>query len=70
MSLYTKNICRWTDCTEREALCVESYMRLRFRVLDGLSHPEFVEEANAALACVRQDPQQAESLAKTYGLLK
>lgn len=70
MSLYKKLICDCTNCTEEEAPCVESYMRLRFRVLDGLSPREFKKEAKEALACVRYNPQEARLLAKSYGLIK
>lgn len=47
---------------------VEAYMRLEYATLDHLDPAKFRREARSAAACVRQDPDQAEALAVSYGL--
>ena len=64
-SWYTSQIrAAVSDCDPRH---VEAYMRLEFSTLDGLSS-RFAKEARAAAACVREDVDAAERLAKSYGL--
>jgi hypothetical protein len=48
---------------------VEAYMRLGYSTLDGMSHQMFAHEVGIGVICVREDGlQNAEALAKTYGL--
>lgn len=66
--MYQKMIVRLIGCTETEARLVEGFMRLEHSTLDGLSQSKFKSEAKIGLDCVRQDPKEAELLAKSFGL--
>lgn len=48
---------------------VEAYMRLGYSTLDGMSRQQFAREVRIGVVCAREDGiQNAEALAKTYGL--
>lgn len=66
-SHYTHSIIAMTACTPDEARHAEGYMRLTFGTLDHLGG-SFKREAKKALVVARENPELAESNARSYGL--
>ena len=69
-SLYTKIIVEVTACTTEEAPLVEGFLRVTYGTLDGLDRTTFRREGKKALSSVRSDRALAESVARSYGLLR
>lgn len=67
LSHYARTILALTACTPDEARHAEGYMRLTYGTLDGLGKT-FEQEAMRALVDAREDPELAESNARSYGL--
>lgn len=51
-----------------DARHVEAYMRLEHGTLDAIGPRQWREEVIIAVALIREDPDGAESLARSYGL--
>lgn len=47
---------------------IEAYMRLQYGVLDHLSPHRFAAEVALSCACIDEDKDAAERLARSYGL--
>jgi hypothetical protein len=70
MSLYTNLIIELTRCTPREASFVEGFMRTTYGTLDGLDRATFRREAKKSLVAVRENPDLARDVARSYGLIR
>lgn len=69
-SLYAQIIVETTKCAPEEAPLVEGFLRVTYSTLDGLDRATFRREGKKCLAAVRADPKLAESVARSYGLLR
>ena len=49
---------------------VEAYLRLEYGTLDHLSPATFTKEVRIACQCIDADPDQAEQLARSFGLVQ
>lgn len=67
LSHYARTIVALTACTPDEARHAEGYMRLTYGALDSLGKA-FEQEVCKALVDAREDPEIAESNARSYGL--
>jgi len=59
------------DRSDIQAHHVEAFMRIEHKTLDGLSHQRFIDEVHSAVLCIEEAGQEeAEALAKSFGLRK
>jgi hypothetical protein len=70
MSYYSRLIVDVTKCAPEEAPLVEGFMRVTYSTLDGLDRRTFTRAAIKGLREARLDRALAESLARSYGLLR
>lgn len=67
-SWYQGRIAELLKCSLADARLVEGYMRLESGTLDALSPTAFYAEAAVCFEAVEADREEAELLARSYGL--